>query len=241
MKNTVLKFFVIFFFIIQIISLLIYFNGFENAFSDGSFMHEILLNKQYVNFLFIFSFVGSFFYIVVIFMKLSEKSKTYTYQTMVIPPKDTSDSKAKLAQEQKNLQAISEKKKQIAAELSKNLSTQTKLEDFANQVLINISKQFDIFQGIFFVKSPVDGVFRKAGTYAYYTEDDLPEFSEGIGLTGQVAENKKLLNLVSIPEQYITVLSGLGKSSPSNLIIFPVVFNNQLIKIFSPADKANVF
>ncbi|NJO90986.1 MAG: GAF domain-containing protein [Chloroflexia bacterium] len=103
-------------------------------------------------------------------------------------------------------------------------------------MLINISKVYDIMQGIFFVKDQSDKVFRKKGAYAYYSGDELREFSEEVGLSGQVALNKKLLNISNIPEKYLTVLSGLGKSSPANLLILPVVYKDESIGIIELAS-----
>jgi hypothetical protein len=236
MKNTILKILVIFLFFLQIGSLLVYFKLFNDAFSSTEPNEHFLLNHLSVNLLLLCTLIISLFFVSLILFRTNPKAKEIIYENPNPVLKEVSEPKHKNLQDQKNMQALNEKKKQMLTELSKNLNAQANLENYTNQVLINISRQIDIFQGIFFVKSPVDGVFRKSGTYAYYSEDELPEFSEGIGLTGQVAENKKLLNLVNIPENYITVLSGLGKASPSNLIIFPVIFNQQTIGIIELAS-----
>jgi putative methionine-R-sulfoxide reductase with GAF domain len=130
----------------------------------------------------------------------------------------------------------SEEKRRILEKLNLGLEGISEIEKFTEKVLINISKIYDIMQGIFFVKDLSDKVFKKKGAYAYYSEDELREFSEEVGLSGQVAANKKLLNISNIPEKYLMVLSGLGKSSPANLLILPVIYKNESIGIIELAS-----
>ncbi len=130
----------------------------------------------------------------------------------------------------------SEEKIRALEKLNLELGSISEIEKFAEKVLINISKVYDIMQGVFFVKDQSDKIFRKKGAYAYYNDDELREFSEEVGLSGQVAANKKLLNISNIPEKYLTVLSGLGKSSPANLLILPVVYKNESIGIIELAS-----
>jgi len=39
-----------------------------------------------------------------------------------------------------------------------------------------------------------------------------------------------------IPENYVTILSGLGSSSPRFLLIIPVVFNNETVAVIELAS-----
>jgi len=150
--------------------------------------------------------------------------------------KDRTEQKIIKEEEKKRIQALNDKKKVIVSDLMKDLNLNEGLQKYSEKVLINISKQFNIMQGLFFLKDPQDKVYRKVGTYAYYSEEELREFTEDIGLSGQVAANKKLLNISNIPDKYITVLSGLGQSSPANLVIFPILKNNESIGIIELAS-----
>ncbi len=152
--------------------------------------------------------------------------------------KDRNDQKLIKEEEKKRVQLLNEKKKLTINELAKDLNLNEGLQKYSEKVLINISRQFNIMQGLFFLKDQQDKVFRKVGTYAYYNEEDLREFTEDIGLSGQVAANKKLLNISNIPDKYITVLSGLGNSSPANLVIFPILQKNESIGIIELASFA---
>ena len=97
------------------------------------------------------------------------------------------------------------------------------VEEYAEILLSAIAKRFDIVQGIVFHKNKKSQKYTFTGGYAYFSEDKPREFIEGETLSGQVAKNKVILNLTNVPENYITILSGLGKGSPKYLLIVPII------------------
>jgi len=107
---------------------------------------------------------------------------------------------------------------------------------YTEQVLQNIAKEMEIVQGLVFVLNDKDQLFHISGEYAYYSEDRPRSFSLGETLSGQVAKNRKILTIKELPEGYITVLSGLGKSHPRQLIIIPIVYNHKSIGIMELAS-----
>lgn len=96
-------------------------------------------------------------------------------------------------------------------------------EKFLEKLLSNIAKTNDIVQSIAFVKNSETDMFEMITSYAYFSESEPPTFAEGETLPGQVAKNKVVLNLTEVPDDYITVLSGLGKGSPKHLLIVPII------------------
>lgn len=96
-------------------------------------------------------------------------------------------------------------------------------ELFMEKLLSNVSSKNDIVQAIAFIKDEKTQVFSILASYAYFSESDPPTFIEGETLPGQVAKNKVALNLKEIPEDYISVVSGLGKGTPNNLLIIPIL------------------
>jgi len=107
---------------------------------------------------------------------------------------------------------------------------------FAEKILSNFAKEFDIVQGLFFIRVKGTNEFNISGKYAYFGETDPPGFKVGETLSGQAAFNKTILYLDEIPENYVTILSGLGSSSPRYLLIIPVVFNNETIAVIELAS-----
>ncbi len=115
-------------------------------------------------------------------------------------------------------------------------SAKLDLIKYTEKILSNIAKEFDIVQGLFFVKEKETEIFNIQGKYAYFGDEEPKSFNWGETLSGQVAKNKKALNLEEIPENYVTILSGLGSSSPNHLIIIPVIFENKTIAIIELAS-----
>lgn len=107
---------------------------------------------------------------------------------------------------------------------------------YTENLLQNIAKEMEIVMGLVFVLSDADQMFHMSGQYAYYSEERPKKFSLGETLSGQVAKNRKLLNIKEIPEGYITVFSGLGNSAPRHLIIAPISYNYQCIGIIELAS-----
>ncbi len=63
-------------------------------------------------------------------------------------------------------------------------------------------------------------------SYALYQEKTtITSYDLGEGLVGQVAKNGKTIKLTQIPEDYLPVVSGLGKSLPSFVMILPIIQN----------------
>lgn len=124
------------------------------------------------------------------------------------------------------------------------------ISSYGETVLTNISKCIDIVQGTFHVLDHESELFGQVASYAFYTEGETTSYKMGETLPGQVAKNQEILNLNNVPEDYITILSGLGKASPKYLLIVPIIspqqqtigiieissfkpFNNQMEELFT--------
>ncbi len=132
-----------------------------------------------------------------------------------------------------------EKNKLDAAKYAQKLIPSVQPDDtfqrFSEKMLGNFAKEFNIVQGLFFTRNEQDE-FSMEGQYAYYSEEQPRSFVEGDTLPGQVAKNQKILKVPNIPEGYITILSGLGKSSPKVLVIIPVVIKEKTQAIIELAS-----
>ncbi len=95
-------------------------------------------------------------------------------------------------------------------------------ENLLDKFLINISKEYDLAQGICFIKNSEE-LYASVAKYAYFAEEEPASFKEGNGLSGQAAKNKKQLLITDIPEQYAEIISGLGKSYPKEILITPII------------------
>jgi signal transduction histidine kinase/CheY-like chemotaxis protein len=71
-----------------------------------------------------------------------------------------------------------------------------------------------------------DGRFRRIGHYAMSAADSSSEsqaFGLGEGLVGEAAQRTEITIVKQVPEGYLPVRSGLGSSSPSQLVLVPLV------------------
>jgi hypothetical protein len=117
----------------------------------------------------------------------------------------------------------------------------TKKQDYKKYIetqLRKLAKQYEIDQAIYYIKNKEK--YYPVSTYAYFS-DKLPEpVEEGDGLVGQVIKEKQLLNLENIPEDYLVIFSGLGKTNPKTLLIIPAVINDNVIAVVEMAFLKNI-
>ena len=109
------------------------------------------------------------------------------------------------------------------------------LENYVEKQLINISKQFDIAQAVFYLKNEED-TFEPISTYAYYSENEISNVVEGDGIIGQAIKDRKMLSIDDIPDGYITILSGLGNGNPKSLLIVPALIDNNVVAVVEVAS-----
>lgn len=131
---------------------------------------------------------------------------------------------------------------QLAEQISADLDQTADINEYFDKLLSNLAKVFDIVQGVAYALNPKTDKFEIKSTYAYYTPDTDRTFELGEGINGQVAKDKKTLELDNIPENYIqVVVSGLGQGSPKHLIFIPFVSGKQTVALVELAtfEKKN--
>lgn len=124
----------------------------------------------------------------------------------------------------------------LAEGIIPRIDTKENIEDYTERILRNMSKHFEIVQGVFFLKNQKTKEFESSSTFAYTSDKKPSSFKVGEGISGQVAKNKTLMHLTSIPDGYLKIQSGLGKSSPTNLLIIPLLLNKETIGIIELAS-----
>ena len=106
---------------------------------------------------------------------------------------------------------------------------------FGEQLLSELADKFRITQGILYEIDSEESKLCLLSSYAYYKKDsNTLEFGEG--LAGQVAKAKRIVNIQSIPSGYIKTVSGLGESTPTNLLICPLLVEGETIGILELAS-----
>ncbi|MEJ1237875.1 GAF domain-containing protein [Chryseolinea sp. T2] len=102
-------------------------------------------------------------------------------------------------------------------------------EDYADHILSTVIKYLSANQGAFYFKSG-DNV-ELVSTYAYEKKRFVSENTnsdKGCGLVGQCMEERDFICLTDIPRNYVKITSGLGEATPRNVIIFPLIFREEV-------------
>ena len=117
-------------------------------------------------------------------------------------------------------------------DLIKQLNKDISPKEFGNQTLSILSQHYNITQGILYkAQEPYLSIL---STFAYH-EDENKSFEFGQGLAGQVAKAQRIVNIQSIPAGYIKIISGLGESTPTNLLVCPLIVDGKTIGVLEVA------
>jgi len=106
------------------------------------------------------------------------------------------------------------------------------LSELSDQVITFLVNYVEANQGSLFIVEDGNGdekVLKLKSTYAYDRKKFIEKTLEiGQGLAGQVFLEKESIYLREIPENYVTITSGLGKATPSAIFIIPLIVNEQV-------------
>jgi putative methionine-R-sulfoxide reductase with GAF domain len=119
------------------------------------------------------------------------------------------------------------------AKFGQMLQGQRDLQAVTQRTLSELAQVVNAHYGAFYIlKQAEDTQQRKLSlfsAYGYRSDKNIPrEFEIGEGLVGQVAFEKERIMLTNVPSNYIKIGSGLGRAKPANLIILPVLFENDV-------------
>ena len=109
------------------------------------------------------------------------------------------------------------------------------LGTLAHRLITKITPMVEANYGIFYMMDIE--VLRRLASYAGGSrESDGQVIRLGEGLVGQSALENRIIKLDQIPVDYIKITSGLGAAPPKCIIIFPVVFEEQVVAVIELAS-----
>ena len=98
----------------------------------------------------------------------------------------------------------------------------------AKSVIAEVAKYVNAEVGAIYLTSENGQALTLEGGYAFKNTKSAKTFSIGEGLIGQAALEKKRIVFRDVPADYITISSGLGKTTPKCILIQPFLFQDQL-------------
>ena len=114
--------------------------------------------------------------------------------------------------------------------ISKVLREQQEMDELSSMVLKAIIQYIQATQGALYLYDEEDRTLANTGIYAYnrrkYTDQT---FSIGEGLVGQCAYEMDYIYRTEIPNDYVSITSGiLGDQKPASILLVPLITNEEL-------------
>ncbi|GGI74400.1 hypothetical protein GCM10007978_10220 [Shewanella hanedai] len=132
------------------------------------------------------------------------------------------------------------KQNELKSQVSKiNELTQgaSDLMDMADNIISALAEMMKAGHGVIYTYEQEDDGLRLSGSYAFKKRKAVLSFiAIGEGLVGQCAKEQKTILLTQVPGDYIQIHSGLGQSTPLNVMVVPVLFEDELIGVIELAS-----
>ena len=120
------------------------------------------------------------------------------------------------------------------------LQGQNDLNTVSQMLMSELAPAVNAQHGVFYLLETDENQhksLRLLASYAYKERKNLSKnFEIGEGVAGQCAYEKQRILLTNVPRDYIQITSGLGESTPLNLIVLPVVFEGNVKAVIELAS-----
>jgi HAMP domain-containing protein/CheY-like chemotaxis protein/signal transduction histidine kinase len=125
------------------------------------------------------------------------------------------------------------------AKFSRMMQGQRDLESVSRLIMSDLTPLVGAHHGAFFLADGEGKEFslRLIASYAYKARKNVANrFRPGEGLVGQAALEKKPILLTGVPDDYITISSGLGEAPPRNIMVLPILFEGDVKAVIELAS-----
>ncbi|MDB5025183.1 MAG: response regulator [Mucilaginibacter sp.] len=130
------------------------------------------------------------------------------------------------------------------AKFAQMLQGQRDRNAVANKVLSELAELVNARYGAFYILEQREIADEpKLKLFAGYAQKNRKlinkEFALSEGLVGQCAKDKERIRLTNVPEEYLQISSGIGSAAPIDLVILPVLFENNVKAVIELASFDN--
>ncbi|HEV2609156.1 MAG TPA: HAMP domain-containing protein [Noviherbaspirillum sp.] len=125
------------------------------------------------------------------------------------------------------------------ARFTRLLQGQRDLEAVTALILSELAPLVSAHHGVFYMmdSTEADARLQLIASYGYRSSNNLARsFRPGEGLVGQCAREKQRIWLTDVPRDYIVVSSGLGAAPPTNIVVLPILFEQQVKAVIEIAS-----
>ncbi|MEA1969239.1 MAG: response regulator [Thermodesulfobacteriota bacterium] len=126
------------------------------------------------------------------------------------------------------------------AELSDMISGERQIEKLCRNAITFTAEYLRAQVGTIYIKNDEREEFQLAASYAFKQRKGLVnKFKPGEGLAGQAALEKKCILFSEVPDDYIRIESSLGSSVPKNILVLPLVYEEEVKGIIELGSASN--
>ncbi len=125
------------------------------------------------------------------------------------------------------------------AKFTRMLQGERDLVTVSNMILSEIAPLVNAQHGVFYVaqRDRDETLLDLVASYALKERKNLSNrFALKEGLVGQCAYEKKRILLTNVPKDYVSISSGLGEAPPMNIIVLPVLFEDEVKAVIELAS-----
>jgi CheY-like chemotaxis protein/signal transduction histidine kinase/HAMP domain-containing protein len=125
------------------------------------------------------------------------------------------------------------------ARFTRLLQGQRDLETVSSLILSELAPLVSAHHGVFYMMDSQNQTQRlnRIASYGFRSTRKVPEsFGPGEGLVGQCAVEKTRVWLTNVPRDYIQVSSALGAAPPSNILVLPILFEQEVKAVIEIAS-----
>ncbi len=121
------------------------------------------------------------------------------------------------------------------SELNSRLQGNQSITNLSKNIINFLCNYLDVKMGAFYIVRTQK--IQLIGSYAFSKRKGFRnEFSPGEGLVGQAALEQQSMVMCNIPNDYISISSGLGEATPKTIAVYPLIWNEKVVALLEFAS-----